>query len=288
MEQLRGIRSKNGSTAEFLTITPDLAKKWLAEHFSDNVREVNLPRLKSFCEEVRSDRWVMDGSPIRFINGKGVDGRHRLRLIVELGITVETLVVRLTDERAILTIDGGKDRTASTLVKHVCKTLNENAVAAGVRRILQFENGKISQQYTPVYTNRQITTFTQEHPEAIPMATFGRKAGLKGMLYGSEVAWLIWAADKSGLRSQAEEFFALLASGANLTQDDPILRLREKLSKVNSPKARPSAYYLRALMVTAWNKWRRGEACKFIRALVGPSQNGGNEGQGFPDIDLAP
>lgn len=282
MVEARGIRSKNGSTAEFATVTPEMARKWLEASAGKNIRPIQKNRLSAMLEEIGHDGWVMDGSPLRFLNGILIDGQHRLEAIARLGLTVECLIVRLNDDIALMTIDGGQSRTGGQVVGAVCGVKNENSIAAAARKIMQFEAGKYKSQMTVFCTSRQVANFVNANPEIEEIDRASRRTDLIRLIFASETAWMLWATQKHGLREKFESFLEKVATGANIRTDDPAYQLRLRLQINREKKAKLTAYHLRALVITAWNKWKNNEPCRQLKALVG---DGADQ---FPDMDLNP
>ena len=282
---MNGIRSKSGATAEFALVTPEQARGWLAAAEGKNIRRMAENRIAAGVKTLNQYGWIADGSPIRFFNNIVIDGQHRLQWIVSTGITVEALLVRLSDERALLTIDTGQVRSAGQLATGVLMLKNSDQVVAGARAIMTYESGGIGNQSPVFFTSLQVVEFIRANPVVETYALVGRRGELRKLLPARETAWIYWAAHQAGIGQDAVEFFNLLGSGAGLDADDPILVLRGRLQEVSGRQVvKVDEQTRRAWIVIAWNKWRAGEPLKTLRwSRIGPAK----KVMAFPQIDLS-
>jgi hypothetical protein len=95
---------------EVVMITPAMAEKWLKGTTSGNrpIRKNNLQRL---IHDMKSGQWSLNGESIVLDdNGNVVDGQHRLRAVVDSGVTIQSVVVRGVDASAFEYIDLGVRR----------------------------------------------------------------------------------------------------------------------------------------------------------------------------------
>ena len=271
--EFRGIRSKTGTTAEFVMMTPELAAKWREQSQGANFRNLDLKRLASLEGDVVANGWQDDGMPLRIINGKIADGQHRLEIIIRLKLTVELLVVRIKDETAILVMDTGKPRAAQDFItwKGIA---NANSVAAAARLIIQYKEGHIHASSSTKATAREVFMLAMSDKKIREFAVLGRHLGINFIPQG-EVAWLAYAAAEHGLEKEAIQFFTLVGTGAGMMADDPALLLRNTLMANRSARSKMESIRIRAYMVMAWGKWLRGERVSFLRwGVTGPKSDG--------------
>lgn len=72
---------------------------------------------KAYKADMLAGRWRYTGEPIRFgKSGRLIDGQHRLRAIVETGVTLRLLVVSDIEDSAFDVIDTGARRTLSDVL----------------------------------------------------------------------------------------------------------------------------------------------------------------------------
>ena len=72
---------------ELTTITPDMAKKWLAT--STRNRSISPTTVKAYAADMRAGAWKITHQGIGFnVDRELVDGQHRLSAVVEADIPV--------------------------------------------------------------------------------------------------------------------------------------------------------------------------------------------------------
>jgi hypothetical protein len=77
---------------EIKTITPELAKKWLALNTASN-RRISKRTVDAYAQEMTRGRWQLTHQAIAFNQtGELVDGQHRLHAIVVAGVPIKAYV----------------------------------------------------------------------------------------------------------------------------------------------------------------------------------------------------
>lgn len=263
------IMSGGALNIEVQEVTPEQAKVWLER---GGVNRKPTERLVArLAAAIRRGEWQLTGDSVKLDEeGQVIDGQHRLLAIIEAGIPVTTLIARGVARSAMDVIDTGRVRQANDVLS-LHGYANTMALAACCRALLLLEHfGRYNitgRQVSLVVTNTTILRYATEHPEAgdgVRLAENARRNGLAGG------TGLLGACLTLFLRldaAAAEWFAAALGSGANLDEDSPILRLRNRLSGrdygiIQDSKGREQ---IMALVIKAWNTWRRGES---VRALV--------------------
>jgi len=100
----------------FEKITPSMAITYLTLN-TDN-RPMREGWVKQLSEMIKNGEWQPTHQGIAFsVNGKLLDGQHRLSAIAKSGIPVNMLVIRDLPNDAFKTIDCGLKRTAADLTK---------------------------------------------------------------------------------------------------------------------------------------------------------------------------
>ena len=256
-------------SATIQTITPREAEMMLARNTIN--RRLDPKRAREMARDMRNGNWKLNGDAIRFSRtGELLDGQHRLTACVLSGQPFTTLVIRNLEADTQLTMDTGKKRTmadALTLHGETNPVLLASVVkAVYVTHMLGLE-AYVSTSLRP--TNLELDGFLKETPQlrVIAQAAQAFRSQSKGLLSPGMFAALWWTfAHKDN--TAAEEFFGKLASGAGLTENDPILVLRNTLyghrNSVQSNTASGRRTIL-AITVKAWNKWRAGETVKMLR-----------------------
>lgn len=210
------------------TITPEKASQMLT--FNKQNRNISASLLDRLIKSIKTGEWECNGDSIRFDeDGNLLDGQHRLTAISRSGIAVESLVVRGLPKRVFDTIDQGKKRTAGDVLSKAGIT-NPNVVAAAANLIHAWKttgNVHLSSLSPSARTIESIVT--SEYPELVECALWYRaKKQTRGIFVGGEVVFCKAVFSRAN-QSKSDSFFDQLDSGANLTEDDPIFLLRNKL-----------------------------------------------------------
>ncbi len=102
---------------ETMTITPDVALKWLETTNTRN-RPVCQNHVNTLARDMKSGQWQPSHEGIAFDNhGVLLDGQHRLWAIVESQTPLETLVFYNVPKESILVINDGRRRTVVDRLK---------------------------------------------------------------------------------------------------------------------------------------------------------------------------
>lgn len=262
-------------------VTPFLAAKWL--QCNNNYRELNESRARVLSHNM-AEGWHVNGESIKFQwdDDRGwelVDGQTRLRACLLAKIPFTSLVVRgVESDREI---DTGLSRKFADLL-HSEGYKNVLALAAAVRLLWRYQNKKM--RATGIEGVASITTLLQtfnEHHD-IHVHTTRNHAVTSLLPYSSAVFLSYMFAGVAG-DEVAAQFFDSLASGENLSGDDPIFILRARLLKEKDKKRHMKLPALDRLAITikAWNFWISGQSASRDRIRWRAS---GTEAEPFPTI----
>ena len=76
-----------------IEVTPEIAAYILEKHNEDN-RKIVKSQVNKIVKSIREDGWLKDGQPMTFnTEGNLAEAQHRLKAIVETGITAKMVVV---------------------------------------------------------------------------------------------------------------------------------------------------------------------------------------------------
>lgn len=103
-------------SSNVITVTPELAKKWL-EGMVQNQRPAAEPTILKYSRAMVRDKWRL-AAPLSFAsNGQLIDGQHRLLAVIKANKPVDFIVLRGLDSTAIEALDMGLNRTSAHLAK---------------------------------------------------------------------------------------------------------------------------------------------------------------------------
>ena len=240
-------------------ITPQLAADMLQRNTLN--RAITNIHVKRLSQEMLEGRWKLNGDSIRFSGDRLIDGQHRLWAVVESGITIESLVVDGLEDGVFDTIDIGKNRShADTL--SVMGVYAAKSTAAALKVIERYQSGRLAS--TPRLSNAEVIgLFVRHHAITRSVQVCGYQAGLvpASML----IAFHYLASIKSV--EEADMFVKDMKSGAGLSQDDPVFRLRERFISLSCENraTEKRCDYVFACFIRAWNARRAGRTLKRLQ-----------------------
>lgn len=249
-------------TVPDVQVTPDMALDWLTRNVCN--RRVSPKHVKNLAAMMTANQWRPVGDPIRFdIEGRLLDGQHRLEAVVE-SETVQTFTVVLgLDPEDQVYMDGGRKRSPGDQLAVALGMPDPNHAAAIVRTYLAWEAGQLIGQ-NRLFSIPEIVDWATEREDLVVAAVrkarriTGQRIPTSTSVSGAAyiAAWLINPA-------QADEFWDRLADGAGLDGGNPILHLRGKIQRAKGSRwtrVEEFAYYVRA-----WNLWRKGESIQRLQ-----------------------
>lgn len=271
----------NTIKTDIVTITPQLAAQLLEQNTGN--RKVSKANYNRVLEAMSKGEWELNGEAIKIArDGRILDGQHRLMVAAENDLTFQTLVVYGLPDQTQDTMDTGKSRTASDVLA-INGYPSTNNLASIVAGIIRDERWGLKPATAPgnaggPVTPKQVLARVQQEPSLVELMQFAvrvrNKTGLSGKLAGV----LYYHFSKID-QQDTDYFFERLANGDGLERGNPILTLREALfSLKENAKGIRNSQYIAALVIKAWNKYRRGESCSILRYSPG-----GAKPESFPE-----
>ncbi|MEU6342173.1 hypothetical protein ABZ883_14670 [Streptomyces sp. NPDC046977] len=269
-------QNPNGPVYNIVDITPDLARKWLAQNTHNrNLRE---RVVNGYAADMRNGNWVEDGQSIKFAQGDTVlldnplifggpllDGQHRLSAIVTANVAVRMLIVSNLDDSTQETMDTGAKRSLADVLKLRGEERYVPLAAVLLRAYLWEVQGQRrsmkGDRARP--THRQLLQFLADHAELRRAAEIGSRVRGAVSISASTAGlchWLFNQIDKS----DCAFFFARLTDGAGLDTDDPIYALRRVADNFAKDKGRISDEHMTALVIKGWNAYREGRSIRLL------------------------
>lgn len=261
---------------ERVLITPEIATKMLEKNVGN--RAISKPHLDFLTNQMSNGQWMYAADPIRIAtNGKVLDGQHRLTAIVKSGKSLEMLVVSDLDESVFSVIDTGKGRSAGDVLS-IASFSNAKLRASVARMILAYENGLQAFLRTrdsgittgggnkdvARITNAIILSFVENIDLDDDISIAQKCSKSFRMLSASEYGFFHYIFKRLSADA-AHEFLTKLSTGLNLSENDPILMLRNKLITESVSSIRVSSRIKLILILKCWNYYRKGESIKILQ-----------------------
>ena len=254
-------------------VTPEEARLWLDTKRSKN-RPISENAVAKYAQEMLARRFVNNGKGLVFgISGQLLDGQHRLTACVRVNTPFETMITWGVPDEYFDTIDDCNTRSLADVL-HIKGEANSTLLSSGLRFLWIYVRGEIEHKDLrkgQIATKPLLEQTLDKNPKIRSSVKF------YGMLKSRPGGLLITAGMAIGLHylfslideKKADEFFNRLQSGLELTDDNPIYILRNRLisgQKEASTKLTQSAVYY--YTVVSWNAYVAGTYVK--RLVFGP------------------
>lgn len=251
-------------SAAAVKVTPDVARQFLGANTAN--RPLRREYVRELADHMRKGEWKLNGESIKFAaNGVLLDGQHRLNAIIESRVAVDMVVVRGLESDVFVTIDMNRKRTAADALA-IAGVPNEKLIAAAVRLILILADEK--QDFHFAYSPTEIMEWTQAYAEELHRwIQVARVLARAHLLDPSIVVGLSYYFSQKD-PEMTRRFWARLSDGMGLTNDDSVYILRDMLTRNATSVAKVPRPFVVAMVIRAWNRWRRGAKVKDIDEFI--------------------
>jgi len=254
-----------------ILITPQIAENYLRKNTMN--RPPSPAAINEYARQMSAGLWYEGTGEAIKISPSGiiVDGQQRLMAIVKSGVSLNFLVVEVSEE-AFKYIDSGKKRTARDIFA-TAGILNYTNIAAGLRRYVTLKRGRsLGNDISRGINNAMLKTSNAEL-----YSIYCANTELFQGAHSNSSKWYI----KSGRLMQLSEilayyiffreidkddaftFMEMLFNAHNVPSDSPISLLRIRLyeDKVNTRHKIPGQIKT-MLIIKTWNFFRKNETPK--------------------------
>lgn len=280
--------SEHVPQVSFEKITPQMAKAYLGENARN--RALSVLAVRKYAAIMERGEWDgMNGEGIKFdTDGHLTDGQHRLHAIILADRPVTMMVIRGLRPMAQETIDQGRRRTLSDVLK-MRGYRNYSKLAVLSRAIVRsrkygFEKAFISSggggKY--VYTNGECLQEIERHEdqmrEALRLSDGACRVVHVPIVVFSTICYELLDYDPE----LAGYFFEQIRTGENLRDGDPVFALRALLLKLaTKPNISTNNVWVAAITIKTWNAWVNNKEIRALRYTML-----GEHPEAFPHISF--
>jgi hypothetical protein len=265
----------------YLVITPEVARNWL-EVCNRKNRPLSPVYRDKLARHLKAGDWKLNGMPIVFSrHGILLDGQHRLSACAAANIPIEAFVLYGLEPEVMDTIDINKARTAGDIAHlHDIPNANATCALAALLWIYQVHGIQYMSNGACKPTRKDILDLVQRDARiqevASRVASWGRRF-VPGRILA--LCYYLFSAQDSELCTR---FFKEFTDGENLSNDNPVYLLRERMMRNASSNTRLLLIDLVALMFKTWIHYRDNIPLRVLRW-----RTDGPKPEGFPDIAVS-
>lgn len=252
-----GQLGKKELSAELVTITPDMAEKWVNTQISN--RALSNYHTGWLEGELQRGEWVINGDAIRF-NEKGhlIDGQHRLIACLRAQIPFTTFVIYGLPENAFVTIDTGKPRNLGQVLE-LSGEKYTSQLAHMLRIIWHYHmHGEKMLLVREKPSNQQLLQILDYNPGVRDGFNFCERIGVNKIMPLSTAALIHYVTSQAD-KQKAKVFIEEVAYGTKLEDGFAPHALRIKIQSMKKSGAHVSYVHRYAWAMIAWNAFLNGQ-----------------------------
>lgn len=251
-------------------ITPAMAARWL--NAGGPNRKKSAPHIRRLAHKMADGRWITNGQTISFdIDGKLIDGQHRLEAIVLSGVTIEHAVaLDVSDPKAFTTYDGDALKRGAHQVATMMGASHGKDLVAASRIVYAYENSPTMEDFsqavgkTAQFSNEHIAEYAVSIQDEFLAAedmvgVLARKSGCRSLVLGLVIIF-------NRIDPVAtSEFCRKLTTGVFTSEGDACLLLRDRLISSHKLKGIKWKRTLAAVTIKAFNYHCEGKPLNMLR-----------------------
>lgn len=250
---------------EIKSITPEIASQMLKKNGMN--RPLSRRHVGILKNQMVQGKWLFDGTPLK-LNAAGqlLDGQHRLTALVESDVTLDFVVITGLPTESFTVMDTGKVRSAADSIS-IESVPNATLVSDVSRSLLNFESHKRFTRASAgrsFISNSDVYNFAVNNLEKINASYTFCKKFKNTLIPMSKVTAFHMLLSRTNVED-AEVFISKFCTGLDLDQTSPIYILRQKLISDAVSKKKMSTDSKYALIVRAWNLFRKGASVQNIQ-----------------------
>jgi hypothetical protein len=255
--------SSNGISVQMVQVTPDLARRWLCE-FNRGNRRVQPTQVDAIARDIQAGRWMVNAQPICFtrdpfepsvtsVSTRLLNGQHRLHGVVKANMPIEVPVAAGLEAAVFSTYDTHTRRAA---ILKGAPQADLRVIAGAARFQWRVDRGLLPNDRA-VPSASELNETLEKHPGLVEWFPMSRKRQV--VEFGSSgIMTFLQYYLRNMNRSIAAEYFHDLFSGENLTRDNPVLHLRDKIRKLRNldGKQRGARRDVLTIHLYGWDAYR--------------------------------
>lgn len=262
---LQALKTKT-PTVEIVTIDGNMAKSLLSGNKKN--RSLSKKTVDKYAAALKKQEWQLNGETIKIApDGRIIDGQHRLNAILQSGVPMTTYVAYDIPEACFYTIDTGKNRSGSDILK-INGVEKYTTMKAATLRIIDGLNSGLNTQkasrFHTISSAKLLDVYSDLPAFDEDLNQAGKLKNAVSLFGAASVGVLYYMAGRKN-SEQRDLFFRSLNSGENLMSGSPILAARNKIvnSKIADEPLTPAEKL--NLLISAWNNYRKDNSVSYLK-----------------------
>lgn len=218
---------------EILTVTPELAAKWLACGITPQ-RSVKQGRVLRYAREMTAGRWRLTHQAVAFnAEGQMIDGQHRMLAVIRSGVGVPIAVAWSAPGDSIDCVDLTQERSAADIFRIQGRS-DVTAERVAIARTIEYGTDSVA-----LRTNRspqELALLVERHAEAISFVLANKPRYVRGVTVSVVLGAVAVAHYTVRDRAKLADFMLALISGVASQSggDRTVICLRDWLMATGS------------------------------------------------------
>ena len=259
--------AQEGAQVRMVEVTPEIARHWLRE-FNDGNRRTQPTQVDAIARDIKAGRWMVNAQPICFTadpfapdarrgDTRLLNGQHRLYGVIEADMSIEVPVASGIAESAFATYDTHSRRA----VFSSGGPQSDLRVLAGAARFQWRVDEGLNPNDRAVPSASELKETLERHPGLADWFPESRKRQVAEFGSSGVMTFVLYHLRREDPEA-AEEFFKDLFTGENLTKENPVLALRERIRRTRNLEGekRGSRRQVLSLLLEAWEGYREYRA----------------------------
>lgn len=255
------------------TITPETAKFYMTMNKGN--RSLSQRTIAEYSRQMKAGKWHLTHQGVAFDEaGELLDGQHRLRAIIDSGVSVQMVVTRNMPRSTFMVLDSGQKKQARQLLDGELKHRTSIASAARYLLVVEGKAGVGSQTnyivdscYWTSATTSDILECVERWPELQEAARLASSIYTNSRITKAPHTAVIAQIMRTPFANRLPDWANGLEYGAGLQLGDPRLALRDKFLRLSSSRehegiGKTLAY---SVIVKSWNAFATNKQLKVAR-----------------------
>lgn len=167
---------------KLVRVTPAIAAEYL-EQSEKNYRNISQKTVDMYARAMKNGEWLLTPQGMSFdTNDHLIDGQHRLRAVVQSGVTIEAYVATGVPKDREIAIDAGKVRRFDDHAKYLGMTYRHHYLA--VAKVMEYGSDAHYPQMQPY----EEIALVEKYMEPISFAARGQSRGYANAVVIAQIA----------------------------------------------------------------------------------------------------